>query len=72
MLRERVRERLQQNIYSTDINLQSLFPNICNMIQKLWNLLAINESLKGIFNCQPTTAFKRNKNLDELIESNKI
>ena len=42
------------------------------MIQKHWNLLAINESLKKIFNCQPIAAFRGNKNLKELIESNKI
>ena len=42
------------------------------MIQKHWNLLAINESLKNIYNCQPITVFTRNTNLKELIESNKI
>ena len=42
------------------------------MIQKHLNLLKIKESLKEIFNCQPITAFRRNKNLKELIGSNKI
>ena len=42
------------------------------MTQKNWNLLAINESLKEVFNCEPITAFKQNKNLKELIGSNKI
>ena len=35
-------------------------------------MLELNEALKEIFNCQPITAFKRNKNLKELIGSNKI
>ena len=42
------------------------------MIPKHWNLLAINKSLKEIFNYQLITAFNRNKNLKELIGSNKI
>ena len=42
------------------------------MIRKHWNLLEINDSLKEIFNCQSVTTFRRNKNLKELIESNKI
>ena len=37
-----------------------------------WNLLAINESLKEIFNSQSIIAFKGNKNLKVLIGSNKI
>ena len=32
----------------------------------------MNESLKEILNCQPITAFRRNKNLKDLIGSNKI
>ena len=42
------------------------------MIQKHWNLLEINESLKEIFTCQSITAFRQNKNLKELIGSNKF
>ena len=37
-----------------------------------WNLLAVNESLKEIFNSQSIIAFKGNKNLKVLIGSNKI
>ena len=53
-------------MHSTNIHLQSL------LIWKHRNLLAINESPKEIFNCQPRTAFKQNKNLREFIGSNKI
>ena len=42
------------------------------MIQKHLNLLEIKESLKEIFNCQTLTAFRQNKNLKELMGSNKI
>ena len=30
------------------------------------------ESLKEIFNCQPVTAFRRNRNMKKLTGSNKI
>ena len=39
---------------------------------KTFELLEINESLKEIFNCQPITAFRRNKNLKKLIGSNNM
>ena len=42
------------------------------MIQKHWNLLEINESLQEIYNWQPITACRQNKNLKELIGSSKI
>ena len=64
--------KVNTNLCSININLQSLFPNISKMIRKYWNLLAINESLKEKFNSQPITAFGRNKNLKELIGSNRI
>ena len=65
MLKEIVREKpeLADNRFC---------PNINKVIRKHWNILEINESLKEIFNCQPITAFRRNKNLKELIGSNKI
>ena len=46
MLKRRVKERLRQT-------------SISKVISKYWNLLAINESLREIFNCEPITAFKQ-------------
>ena len=59
-------------IYSTNINCNCFYRNISKVIRKHWNSLEINESLEEIFNCQPITVFPRNKNLKELIGSNKI
>ena len=48
-------------------------PKISEIIEKSWNLPAINEiSLKEIFNCQPITTFMPNENLKELIGRKKI
>ena len=46
MLMRRVKEKLRQT-------------TISKVIWKYWNLLAINESLREIFNCEPITAFKQ-------------
>ena len=54
-------------MYSTNINTLTynhFYPNISKVIKKYWSLLAINESLKVIFNCQWVTAFRQNKGVD--------
>ena len=63
MLEEKIREKSKYNRFC---------PNISKVMRKHWNLLSINESPKEMFNCQPITSFRRNKNLKELIGSNKI
>ena len=74
MLRKKVREKPKQACIPLPLTLtyNRFCPNISKVIRKQWNLPAINESLKEIFNCQPITALRRNKNLKELIGSNKI
>ena len=47
---------------------QSL-PNISKVVR---NILSINKAFKEIFQNELVTAFRRNKNLKELIGSNKI
>ena len=69
---EKVTEKPKQTRIALTLTFSRFCPNISKVIRKYWNLLEINESLKEIFNCQPVTAFKRNKNLKELIGSNKI
>ena len=54
-----------------NLNKDLLRKDTKTLIRKHFNLLEINESLKGIFNCQPITAFRRNNILKELIGSNK-
>ena len=48
------------------------FPNINYIVRKHWNILNISRTLKGIFQEEPITAFKRKRNLKELIGSNCI
>ena len=47
-------------------------PNISNIVRNQWNILNISRTLQGLFQEEPITAFKRNKNLKELIGSNCI
>ena len=72
MLKEKVREKTKQTCIPLTLTYNRFCPNTSKMIRNYWNLLAINKSLKEIFNCQPITAFRRNKNLKELIGGNKI
>ena len=46
--------------------------DISKVVCKCWNILYINKAFKEIFQNEPVTAFRRNKNLKELIGSNKI
>ena len=71
-LKEKVREKLKQTCIPLTLAYHRFCPNISKVIQKHWNLLEINESLKEIFNYQQITAFRQNKNLKELIGSHKI
>ena len=41
--------------------------NISNIARKHWNILNISRTLQGLFQKEPITAFKRNRNLKELI-----
>ena len=41
------------------------------VVRKHWNILSINKFFKEIFQNEPVIAFKRNKNLKEVIGSNK-
>ena len=47
-------------------------PIISKVIRKHWNLLKINAPLKEILNSQPIIVFRRNKDLKELIRTNRI
>ena len=46
--------------------------NINKVVRKYWNILSINKAFKEIFQIELVTTFARNKNLKELIGSNKI
>ena len=72
MSKEKVEEKLKQTCIPLRLTYNCFCPNISKVIREHWNWLSINESIKEMFNCQPLTAFTRNKNLKELVESNKI
>ena len=71
ILKEKVWEKPKQIFISLRLTCNRFCPNISKVIRKYWDLLAINESLKEIFNCHPITALRRYKNLKESIGSNK-
>ena len=45
---------------------------MCKIINKHWNILQINPELQGTFQNNPFVAFKRNKNLQEIIGGHTI
>ena len=47
-------------------------PNISITVWKHWNILNISKTFQGLLQEEPITAFKRNRNLKEIIESNCI
>ena len=46
--------------------------NITKVVRKHWNNLPINKEFKEIYQNEQVTTFRRNKNLKEVIGSNKI
>ena len=53
-------------------NFVQFLRNVKKLVRDDWVFLSINKSLKEICQTEPTTAFRRNKNLKELIGSNKV
>ena len=47
-------------------------PNVKQIINKHWHLLQINSNLRIAFEQEPLIAYRRNKNVGDLIESKKI
>ena len=72
MSKEKVRKKQKQTCIPLTLTYNRFCLNISKVIRKYWNLLEINECLKEILNCQSITAFRPNKNLKELIGSDKI
>ena len=54
------------------LKLNRTLPNIKKIIDEHWHLLQINPQLKNAFQGKPIIAYKRNRNLKEIIGSNKI
>ena len=71
ILKEKVWEKPKQTFIPLTLIYNRFCSNISKVIRKYWDLLAINESLKEIFNYHPITALRQYKILKELIGSNK-
>ena len=54
------------------ITYNTTLPNIKEIIYKHWNLLQINTVLRPLFEEKPIIAYRRNKNLRDLIGGNRI
>ena len=59
-------------LISLAITYTRFLPNISKIVRKNCNILLINKSLQNFFQNEPVTSFRGNKNLKELIGSNKI
>ena len=59
-------------LYNNTIQQNKTLPNVKQIINKHWHLLQINSNLGSAFEQEPTIAYRRNKNLDDLIGSKKI
>ena len=57
----------QQQKHNTNINIQQNAPNISEVVRNNWQILQINPEFCNVLVNKPTVAFKRNKNIQDLI-----
>ena len=72
LLKEKTYDKEAHNKTALVITYNCLLPNISNIVSKHWNILNISRTLQGLFQEEPITVFKRNRNLKELTGSNCI
>ena len=72
LLKEKTHDKETQNKTQLVLTYNRYLPNISNIVRKHWNILNISRTLQGLLQDEPITAFKRNRNLKELIGSNCI
>ena len=72
LLKEKTQDKETQNKTQLVLTYNRYLPNISNIVRKHWNILNISGTLQGLFQDEPITAFKRNRNLKELIGSNSM
>ena len=70
--KEKTHDKEAQNKTPLVLTYNRFLPNISNIVRKHWNVLNISRTLQGLFQEEPITAFKTNRNLKELIGSNCI
>ena len=69
---DKTHDKETQNKTPLVLTYNRYFQNISYIVRKHWNILNISRTLKGLFQEELFTAFKRNRNLKELIGSNCI
>ena len=73
LLNEKTHDKETQNKTPLVLTYNHFLPHISKIVRKHWNILnIISRALQGLFQEEPITVFKRNRNLKELIESNSI
>ena len=72
LIKEKAHDKESQNKTPLVLTYNRFLPNISNIGRKYWDILNISRTLQGLFQEEPITAFKRNKNLKELTGSNCI
>ena len=66
------KEKNNKNRIPLSITCNRTFPNISKIVSINWNILQINTEFHGVFQAIPMIAFKRSKNLQEIIEGHTV
>ena len=72
LLQEKDQEQQDPKRIPLILTYSRFLPNLTAVGRKNWNILQTNKNLRELFQEQPITAFKRNKNLKEIIGSTRI
>ena len=72
LLQEKDQEQQDPKGISLILTYSRFLPNLTAVVRENWNILQTNKNLRELFQEQPITAFKRNKNLKEIIGSTRI
>ena len=72
LLQEKDQEQQDPKRIPLILTYSRFLPNLTAVGRKNWNILQTNKNLRELFQEHPITAFKRNKNLKEIIGSTRI
>ena len=72
LLKEKTHDKEFQNKTPLVLTYNRFLPNISNIVWKHCIILSMNRIRQGLFQEGTITAFKRNRNLEELLGSNSI
>ena len=72
LLQEKDQEQQDPKRIPLILTYNRFLPNLTAVVRKNWNMFQTNKSLRELFQEQPITAFKRNKNIKEIIGGTRI